>query len=229
MTSLDEISTRFEKTSSNEKFSLKNINISSRSSKNKIIMQKRKKILKPMRNFGKSSKRSLILKLQKNSKLSGAKKLLLIKNLRTSVVNAKKNNTSIFLIKKSLSRVNKRKEYLNPENKKITNSIDTTIVEVDDEDDIPLAKFIEMKKFEISSKPSSIEQSELNTSSNTNTDKNEQNLNNNAAHILTRTDELIQKLNSTPTTSILKRKLLNKIGEVSPMLSVSLNQAEVVK
>lgn len=228
--SIDQLETKLERNNLTNKHSSKS------NKRSQMVRKLKRRNRKSLKNL-KSSTGSLIHKLQKPSKLSNAKKLLLIKNLRAAAFAT--NKTSIFCIKKSKSLRKPSKKNVDVANH-VDENPDTLqkvsqlpeFVTPEDEDDLPLAKFIEMKKLENQIKPDmdnnqEAEPTSLIPNNNNTIEKNDQGLNNNLNRPSTSTDELIQKLNSTPTTSILKRKLLNKVGEGSPLLSISLTACQI--
>lgn len=191
-----------------------------------------KLVTKNKQGILKTSRASLKMKMRK-SNLSEPKKLLLIKNL--NLVAAARNNEA-HVKRRSLPIIKQSDKKPTPTPTEKTTSQTTTtpatkIVEPiepqpikdekpsnQDEDDLPLSKLIEIMRTEIKDEPKKEDIKGPMTSEEATTKA----ANNRPS---TTIDELMHKLNNTPTTSILKRKLLSQVGEVpaSPksLLSIS--------
>lgn len=210
----------------------------------KTSNSKNSNIQKAIIEKNKASAASFILKLRKTNKFNGAKKLLLIKNLRAAAMAAaaaSKGSTSTLYNR--VKKVSKPAKLAIVKGDEAKNEMIATTVEkpqteiVEDEDDLPLAKLIEMKRLELTAaaqengKEKEKENEQVNEKETNETEtpvcksietQDEKKSSDQVRRQPATTDELMQKLNNTPTTSILKRKLLSKVGDVSPMLSVSL-------
>jgi hypothetical protein len=177
----------------------------------------------------KTSRASLKLKMRK-SNLSEPKKLLLIKNL--SLVAARNNESHVK--RRSLPIIKQSDKKPTPTEKIAATTTATKAVEPEpqsikdekqsnqDEDDLPLSKLIEIMRTEVKDEGKKEEIKEEEKKPMTSEEAATKAANNRPS---TTIDELMHKLNNTPTTSILKRKLLSQVGEVpaspNPVLSIS--------
>ena len=193
-----------------------------------------KLITKNKQGILKTSRASLKMKMRK-SNLSEPKKLLLIKNL--NLVAARNNETHVKRRSLPIIKQSDKKPTTTPTEKPIqtTTTPTTKIVEPiepqpikdekqtnQDEDDLPLSKLIEIMRTEVKDEPKKEEIKGEEKKPMTSEEAATKAANNRPS---TTIDELMHKLNNTPTTSILKRKLLSQVGEVpaspNPVLSIS--------
>ena len=176
----------------------------------------------------KTSRASLKLKMRK-SNLSEPKKLLLIKNL--NLVAARNNESHVK--RRSLPIIKQSDKKPTPTDKPTTTTATKTVEPEpqpikdekqsnQDEDDLPLSKLIEIMRTEVKDEAKKEEIKDEEKKPMTSEEAATKAANNRPS---TTIDELMHKLNNTPTTSILKRKLLSQVGEVpaspNPVLSIS--------
>lgn len=232
-----------KKSASNLRKSMKrNVTLANRKTLKKII-------IKP-----KARKAALVQKIR-NSNLSEPKKLLLIKSLRSSLNNeqhehqvsrtkfkSKKTRNKLLMdsdqknhaktgyeaeesVKNVEGNCEPRKREVNVVLANIVQTQTNTTQEVDEED-LPLSQLIVMKRIEMTPADLKCEAEDDEEKVQVKGESKEQ-APTKVSRQSTTTDELIQKLNSTPTTSILKKRLLSRVGgEMSnsqSMFSISMS------